>query len=123
MRIVRQIGVLLAASAILSAAECSSVRVVKSNGQIALQNASDKAIIAYVFASTEASSDGSPTHRYSGVFSGKDSLAPGKVIEHGKADPNPKFVVDYVRFADGSSCGDAVTTTAKTIIERLDRSK
>jgi hypothetical protein len=115
--------VVTAAANMLFAAECSSVRVVESNGQIAIQNASEQAILAYIFASTDAGANGSPTHRYSGVFSGKDVFAPGKTIEHGKADSDVKFFVDYVRFVNGSTCGDAVTDAAKKVIERLDKSK
>ena len=112
---------LLISAMALSAAECDSgaIRTAKVKDQLIIFNNSSKPIVAYVLATAESKSkDGSPIRTYSGVFTGPDSLAPGSSMEVGKADSRLASV-DYIRFADGSTCGNAITVQAKTASARF----
>ena len=123
MRIVGVPCLTLAASLILSGADCDAVIEVvreKKNGQMAVRNIYDKPLVAYVLANGTKSRDASPTRTFSGVFSGQDSLAPGESMEIGKADPeSSELFVDYVRFVDGGRCGDVATAEGKRVAARF----
>jgi hypothetical protein len=116
-----------ATSTILLGAECQSVIRVNEqhkNDQVRIsaKNTSRSPIIAYVIAGGGRSMDGSPTNVYSGVYSGRDALFPGKSIEldvHQGAAIPLNLIVDYVRLANGLSCGKATTETAKTVATRV----
>lgn len=88
------------------------------------KNASSSPLVAYVLTGGEKSADRSRTKVYSAVYSGSDSLAPGESIEidvqQDAASPL-NVIVDYVRLADGWSCGNAVTEEAKKIAARFQR--
>jgi hypothetical protein len=90
-------------------------QVVK-NGTIRVtaKNISRKPIVAYVV----ALQDGSQSTTHHDFFTGRDAFAPGKTIElvfavHSSSDP--KLFVDYVRLADNSTWGNAVTDAAKDV--------
>ena len=107
----------------LPGAECDSTTVwtATAKDQLTIFNNSSKSIVAYVLATAESKSkDGSPIRTYSGVFTGPDSLAPGSTMDVGKADSR-SISVDYIRFADGSTCGNAVTEQAKAISARFSK--
>jgi hypothetical protein len=111
---------LLGSAVTLLGAECdsTSIRFVTAKDQLTIFNDSGKSIVAYVLASTEPKSkDGSPARTYSGVFTGQKTLAPGSSIEVGQGSRS--VTVDYIRFADGSTCGNAITEQAKTIAARF----
>jgi hypothetical protein len=86
--------------------------------QLAVKNISQKPIVAYVVVVEN------PSHRsvFRGVYTGKDSLAAGQSATVGEvAAPNDQVraFVDYVRLADGTTWGDAVTDDAKEISARF----
>ena len=89
---------------------------------IVVKNTSRSPIVAYVIAGGGRSTDGSPTKVYSGVYSGRDALQPGKSVQldirQGAVSPL-NLTVDYVRLADGSTCGKATTEAARNTAARL----
>jgi len=86
-----------------------------------IKNISEKPIVAYVVTNgTDAA--GNPVHSFYGVFTAGDSLHSNASMELGSlssTDKVAKLVIDYVRFADGTSCGAASTQQAKDAIARL----
>ena len=114
---------LLVSAMTLRGAECdpTTVRTAAAKDQLTIFNNSSKSVVAYVLATAESKSkDGSPIRTYSGVFTGPDSLAPGSSMEVGQADSR-RISVDYIRFADGSTCGNAVAEQAKAISARFSK--
>jgi hypothetical protein len=96
------------------AAQCSAtvVSVSANNGQLALVNTSGKTIVHYVLVDpTQHSHDGSP-RLYTGAFSPDQGIQTGKSFSFGSGSPD-QITIDYVRFADGSSCGNGTTKEAK----------
>jgi len=114
---------LLGSVVIAFGADCdsSAIRIDAAAGQLTIVNTSSKPIVAYVLANAETrSGDGTPATTFSGVFTGKDALAPRRSFDVGKIDSRPKSIlVDYVRFADGSTCGSVTTQQAKDIVARF----
>ena len=90
--------------------------------QVFIKNISEKPIVAYVVTNgTDAA--GNPVRSFYGVFTAGDSLHSNASMELGSlssTDKEAKLVIDYVRFADGTSCGAASTQQAKDAIARLD---
>jgi hypothetical protein len=111
----------------LIGAECGSaiqVRGKRKEGRVHLfaKNTSNRPVIAYVLASDEKSVDGSPTRVYYGVYSSDDALGAGKSVEidvRRNAADIPNLSADYVRLADGWSCGSTLTQEARRIAARF----
>ena len=107
--------------------DCASVIQVNQQSrdgkeQFVAKNISKRPIIAYVVTDDTRDASGNPLHVFSGVFTGGDALHPGASMEIGSVSSSrnqPKFLVDYVRLADGWSCGAASTKEAKVAIARL----
>ena len=100
--------------ATLNAAPCdaSVVSVSGTNGQLALLNTSGKTIVNYVLLdSTQHAADGTP-RMYTGRFSADQGVKTGQSITFGSGSPG-QITIDYVRFADGSGCGNGTTKEAK----------
>ena len=118
---------LLASTMFLYGAECDStaVAITTNDGVLTITNNSSKPIVAYVLAGAALkSNDGSPVRTYSAVFTGKDSLAPSKSMDVGKMDSRPPAIfVDYIRFADGSTCGNTTTQQGKATAARFPSEK
>jgi hypothetical protein len=110
---------LLACCAVAWAQDCdSSIQVSErtSDKQLVLTNGTSKPITAYVLRSVAVDANDSAIRTMSGVFSGKDSLEPQKSMDLGASDAGTaRMVIDYVRFADGSSCGPANTPRAQEL--------
>jgi len=129
MRISRLCFIACSISVTLLGAECGSaikVNEQRRKGQVHIlaKNSSHTPLVAYVLAGENNSADGSPTKVYSGVFSGPSTLAPGKSIEVDVRQGDlarPHLFVDYVRLADGWTCGNAVTEDAKKVAARFER--
>ncbi len=89
--------------------------------QLFIKNISEKPIVAYVVTNgTDAA--GNPVRSFYGVFTAGDSFHANASMELGSlssSDKEAKLVIDYVRFADGTSCGAASTQEAKDAIARL----
>lgn len=88
------------------------------------KNTSGKPIVAYVIAADARDATGNPIHVFSGVFTDGDSLRPGASMEIGSVPSSRielKAFVDYVRGADGWSCGAASTEQAKVVINRFQK--
>ena len=107
--------------------DCASVLQVKSQERdgkehFVARNTSGKPIVAYVVVDPERDENGKPRHTFSGVFTAPDWLRPGKSMDIGSVPSmfhKPAILVDYVRTADGWSCGSAATNEAKHIIARF----
>lgn len=107
--------------------DCASVIQVKQQSregkeQFIAKNISKRPIIAYVVTDDRGDAGGNPVHVFSGVFTGDDSFHPGASMEIGSSSSSKsqsKPLVDYVRLADGWSCGAASTKEAKAVITRL----
>jgi hypothetical protein len=128
MRTLSVLGlVLVASTTLLCGAECDStaVAITTADGVLTITNNSSKPMVAYVLADAASkSNDGSPVRTYSAVFTGKDSLAPGKSMDVGKLDSRPAAIfVDYIRFADGSTCGNTTTQQGKAAAARFPSEK
>lgn len=88
---------------------------------IVAKNVSGKPIVAYVVANEVRQPTGDQVHVFSGVFTDGDSLHPGASLAIGSVSSNAdlKPMIDYVRLADGSTCGAASTNEAKAVAERF----
>jgi hypothetical protein len=100
----------------------------RKNGKVQLvaQNISGKPIIAYVIAVVRRKGGHDDTNIYSGVYSGKDTLASGKSIDVAEWNarmmsnaPTANIFVDYVRLADGTTWGNSVTEQGKEVAARF----
>jgi hypothetical protein len=95
----------------------------KDNGKetVVAKNVSGKPIVAYVVATEVSQPTGDQVHVFSGVFTDGDSLHPGASLAIGSVSSNAdlKPMIDYVRLADGSTCGAASTNEAKAVAERF----
>jgi hypothetical protein len=108
------------------ASDCASVIEVRQRTQdgkteFTARNISSTPMVAYVVAAGR-DANGNPTNVFYGVFTAGDSLRPGASMSIGSVSSNPvelKPVVDYVRRADGSACGNASTKQAKDAIARF----
>jgi hypothetical protein len=106
--------------------DCSStiqLQHKKDNGKetVVVKNVSGKPIVAYVVATEVSQPAGDRVQVFSGVFTDGDSLHPGASLAIGSVSSNTdlKPVIDYVRLADGSTCGPASTNEAKAVAERF----
>ena len=95
----------------------------KDNGKetVVVKNVSGKPIVAYVVATDISQPTGDRVQVFSGVFTDGDSLHPGVSLAIGSvsSDTDLKPMIDYVRLADGSTCGAASTNEAKAVAERF----
>jgi hypothetical protein len=114
MRHICTLFLLSASVSTLSASQCNPtvVAVSANNGALALVNTSGKTIVNYVLVdSTQRTANGTP-RIYTGNFSRDQGVQTGKSISFGSGTPS-QITIDYVRFADGSSCGNGTTREAK----------
>jgi hypothetical protein len=114
MRHIFTLLLLSAAVSTLSAGQCnpSVVAISANNGALALVNTSGKTIVNYVLVdSSQRAADGK-ARIYTGKFSSSEGLQTGKSISFGSGTPS-QITIDYVRFSDGSSCGNGTTREAK----------
>jgi hypothetical protein len=102
-----------AVASTLFAAQCDpSVVTVSGNAPLAMVNNSGKTIVNYVLVdSSQRTADGKP-RIYTGKFASSEGVQTGKSISFGSGSPS-QITIDYVRFADGSSCGNGTTREAK----------
>jgi len=83
---------------------------------IKARNVSHQPIVAYVITNTPIGKDDTKSYSLQGVFTDGDSLRPSQAIQIGavpRRRVNGLLQVDYVRLADGTSCGASVTQDAK----------
>ena len=107
-------------------ADCNSAlkitnRVDRNQRHFFARNASAKPVVAYTIAISEVKGK-PPTRVFSGVFSGQDSLGVGKTLEIGVTAADTQFlppVVDFVRLADGWTCGDLATVQGQQAARRF----
>jgi hypothetical protein len=107
--------------------DCTStiqLRHKKDDGKetVVAKNISGKPIVAYVVATEVNRTTGDRVQVFSGVFTDGDSLHPGASLAIGSVSSNAtelKPVIDYVRLADGSTCGAASTNEAKAVAARF----
>jgi len=116
MRHIFTVFLLSASVSALSAAQCSPNVVAVSgggnNGALALVNTSGKTIVNYVLLdSGQRAADGT-ARTYTGKFVSNEGVQTGKSISFGSGSPS-QITIDYVRFADGTSCGNGTTKEAK----------
>jgi len=101
------------------ASDCGlALRVQQANGKetVTAKNISRKPLVAYVVAIQAKNS----SRVFSGVFTKGDSILPGAMLEVGSVPSSPdNMIVDYVRAADGWTCGDASTEEAKAVVTRF----
>jgi hypothetical protein len=100
-----------------SEADHGSTTVIKA------RNVSKQPIVAYVVTNAPATKGDTKSYSLHGVFTDGDSLHPRQVMQLGtvpRRQVNGLLQVDYVRFADGTSCGAATTQDAKQVIARFE---
>ena len=121
-------SVLLASVALASASECkSSINLHQHNKDgktwIKAKNKSRKPIVAYVVQDIPTATADYRTYSFDGVFTNGDAMKPGSSMNLGTILQRQKKTgiirVDYVRFSDGSTCGNADTTEAQAISARF----
>jgi hypothetical protein len=89
---------------------------------IKARNVSHQPIVAYVITNTPAVRDDTRSYSLHGVFTDGDSLHPKQAISVGtipRRQVNGRLHVDYVRLADGTTCGASVTQDAKQVAARF----
>lgn len=83
--------------------------------RISAKNISQKPIVAYVV----ALEDGGQATTHHDFYAGRDSFGPGKTIQLifalQSVSGMPRVFVDYVRLADSSTWGNAVTDEGKDV--------
>jgi hypothetical protein len=90
---------------------------------IKARNVSHQPIVAYVITSTPVVKDDTKSYSLHGVFTDGDSLRPRQAMQLGavpRRRVNGLLQVDYVRLADGTSCGALVTQDAKQVAARFE---
>lgn len=90
---------------------------------IKARNVSHRPIVAYVVTNTPADKGDTISYSLHGVFTDGDSLRPSKAMQLGvvpRRRVKGQLQVDYVRLADGTSCGALVTQDAKQVAARFD---
>ena len=119
---------LTSAATILCGAESPYLKVNQSTKdgkiQVAAENISGKAIVAYVVVIQH--SNGQSTTVHSSVYRGSDQFGAGKTAEVENLDTRNisgelRVFVDYVRLADGTVWGDPVTEQGKEVAARLSK--
>lgn len=86
------------------------------------RNVSQNPILAYVVSSRASVSNDYKSFTLRGVFTNGDSLPARHTMGLGtipRRSKNGSITLDYVRLADGSSCGDAVTEEAHQLQARF----
>jgi hypothetical protein len=100
----------------------TSTRTHGSEMVIRVRNISKEPIVAYVIRSTPEDAGDFKTYSLHGVFTDGDSLNSGKAIVAGKLPRRTSqglLQVDFVRLANGSTCGEAATEDARQIAARF----
>ena len=90
---------------------------------IKARNVSRQPIVAYVVTNTPTTKDDTKSYSLHGVFTDGDSLHSRHVMELGtvpRRQVNGLLQVDYVRLADGTSCGAGTTQDAKQVMARFE---
>jgi hypothetical protein len=114
-------------SAFAASGDCGSIiklRQHSKNGltQIDGRNSSGKSIVAYVVVDTPQAPQDYRTLTFRGLFTNGDSMRPGSSMNLGSLERRKtqgSLFVDYVRLADGTTCGKAESSDAKTISTRF----
>ena len=94
-----------------------------STTSIRARNVSRQPIVAYVVRNTPSTKSDTKSYSLHGVFTDGDSLHPNQVMQLGTVPRryvNGLLKVDYVRLADGTSCGAATTQDAKQVAARFE---
>jgi hypothetical protein len=97
-------------------------RVQHGKIEFTAKNVSGKPMVAYVVAARDAK--GNLPNVFYGVFTDGDSLRPGASMGIGSASSSRsdlKPLIDYVRLADGWTCGEASTEQAKDAVARFQK--
>ena len=94
-----------------------------STTAIKARNVSRQPIVAYVVTNTPSGKGDTKSYSLHSVFTDGDSLHSRQAMELGtvpKRQVNGLLKVDYVRLADGTSCGPASTQDAKQVAARFE---
>ncbi len=130
LRIVGRVAVVLSVvslSAFAASGDCGSIiklRQHNKNGQTQIdgRNSSRKPIVAYVVVDGPKAPQDYRTFTLHGLFTNGDSMRPGSSMNLGSFEQRKtqgSLFVDYVRLADGTTCGKAESSDAKAISTRF----
>jgi len=100
------------------AGECvqADVAISTAGGQTSIVNNSSKSITDYVLADPQQQAADGP-RTYTGHFA-TNEFGPGKSVVFSADSSSGMVLIDFIRFADGSSCGNATTKEAKAVAAR-----
>jgi hypothetical protein len=94
----------------------------KAVAVLKVQNVSKQPVVAYVVVNAPKTTSDPKSYSFHGVFTAGDSLRPNQAIQLGTIPRRQVYglmQVDYVRLADGTTCGATTTEDAKQIAARF----